>query len=519
MGQLWKSPKKQTKKELQICDYLKTAGKLFKFLREHRHLIFDESLCRMMDSMYHDQPRGKKMVSPSILGMATILQAYEQKSDADAVRASVFDKCWQMTLGCLNKDEPPFSQGTLQDFRCRMIKHDMDKALNAKVVEIAKDFGGFCFKKLRVALDSAPLQGLGRVEDTINLLGNALELLVGSIATVSEIPEAKIRHEAGTEIIGKSSIKAAIDIDWSDKAQKEGALQLLLEDVKKVMSWLKNKDEWILASVEVDQSLALLRKRLKQDLERDPNGGAKIKKGVAKDRQISIVDPQMRHGRKSSSRTINGFKQHIAIEMDSKLILATSMRPANEPEFAATEYLKPDVIAWGEVDEYQIDRGYLASVWTTSLYEAGKLVVCKPWTPANSGLLTKKAFTIDLVHNQVTCPGKMTADISTGKKKMARFAVSDCNVCALKSHCTTSKTGRTINIHEQEGMLQKLEKYQSTHEGRAAARERVKVEHCLAAICNRNGHKARYIGCRKNEFNLNRAAIIHNLHIGLQLCS
>jgi hypothetical protein len=203
---------------------------------------------------------------------------------------------------------------------------------------------------------------------------------------------------------------------------------------------------------------------------------------VAKDRQISIFDDEMRHGRKSSSRTINGFKQHIAIELDSQLILATRARPANEPECKAAAYLRPDVIAWGEVDECQIDRGYLAADWTTSLFQANKLVVCKPWTPAYTGMFSKKVFNIDLAKNEVTCPKKVTVDIKGEEKRLARFSPSDCNACVLKTQCTKSKMGRTINIHEQEVMLQALEKYQSTPEGREAARERVKVEHGLAAV-------------------------------------
>lgn len=49
----------------------------------------------------------------------------------------------------------------------------------------------------------------------------------------------------------------------------------------------------------------------------------------------------MRHGRKSSSRTINGYKQHIAVDLDHKLVLATSVRPANEPEHKASQLIKP----------------------------------------------------------------------------------------------------------------------------------------------------------------------------------
>ena len=73
----------------------------------------------------------------------------------------------------------------------------------------------------------------------------------------------------------------------------------------------------------------------------------------------------MRHGRKSSSRTINGFKQHIAIDLDHKLILATTVRPANEPEHEASKWLKPKVEKYGTVVSKSIDRGYLAADWTS----------------------------------------------------------------------------------------------------------------------------------------------------------
>jgi hypothetical protein len=128
--------------------------------------------------MYADHPIGKPPVPAGLLAMATLLQAYEQKSDAAAARAGMFDICWKMALNCLTKDEPPFSQGTLCDFRHRLIKHNMDVTLLEHTVLIAKKFGGFGHKQLRIALDSAPLQGAGRVEDTINLIGNALELIV-----------------------------------------------------------------------------------------------------------------------------------------------------------------------------------------------------------------------------------------------------------------------------------------------------------------------------------------------------
>ncbi len=45
----------------------------------------------------------------------------------------------------------------------------------------------------------------------------------------------------------------------------------------------------------------------------------------------------------------------------------------------------------------------------------------------------------------------------------------------------------------------------------------VSVEHCLAQIGQWQGDQARYIGLRKNLFDLRRMAIVHNLHVLAQM--
>ncbi|WP_193248979.1 transposase, partial [Vibrio navarrensis] len=119
----------------------------------------------------------------------------------------------------------------------------------------------------------------------------------------------------------------------------------------------------------------------------------------------------------------------------------------------------------------------------------------------------------------VMCPAGKVAMIKSGKVTQARFKSTECNACPKKADCTTSDKGRKIKIHEQEAMLQKLQKHVSTSQGRADARERVKVEHSLASICNRKGPRARYRGLRLNEYDLNRTAAITNLHIAMSLAA
>ena len=136
--------------------------------------------------MYRDTGAGSDPVPPAQLAMALLLQGYLGLSDSDAVEAAVIDLRWQMVLGCLGATEPPFSQGALQTFRERLIAYDMDRRLLERTVELAKGTREFDWKELpeslRVAIDSAPLEGAGRVEDTINLLARAARKVVDCAA-------------------------------------------------------------------------------------------------------------------------------------------------------------------------------------------------------------------------------------------------------------------------------------------------------------------------------------------------
>jgi hypothetical protein len=97
--------------------------------------------------------------------IALLLQGYLQVSDAEAVRLSATDNCWRLVLGTLEEDgdKPAFSQGGLQQFRERLIRHEMDRRLLERTVELAKKTRGFDWKKLpkdlRVGGGQPPFRG------------------------------------------------------------------------------------------------------------------------------------------------------------------------------------------------------------------------------------------------------------------------------------------------------------------------------------------------------------------------
>ena len=92
---------------------LKLAGrsrKLFVFLREQRHELFDAEFQKELAGMYRQTGQGEEAQPPAMMCMALLLQAYLQTSDAEAVRLSASDSCWRMVLGTLSADddEPAF---------------------------------------------------------------------------------------------------------------------------------------------------------------------------------------------------------------------------------------------------------------------------------------------------------------------------------------------------------------------------------------------------------------------------
>src|SRR5712692_5349097 len=164
---LWQPPIEQSRTEQTIMKRIKRA-KLFVFLREHRHELFNQPFQEELSGLYRDSKRGQPPIPPAQLALATILQAYTGVSDDEVIEATTMDRRWQLVLDCLDCTEPPFSKGTLVGFRQRLIAQQVDRRLIERTIELAAHAGAIGSRQLRAALDSSPLWGTSRVEDTYN---------------------------------------------------------------------------------------------------------------------------------------------------------------------------------------------------------------------------------------------------------------------------------------------------------------------------------------------------------------
>ena len=332
------------------------------------------------------------------------------------------------------------------------------------------------------------------------------------IARFSQRELGAVAAEAGAEIVASTSLKAALDLDWDDPVAKAQALATILQALEQVESLVEEHQDLDEATVTEAKDYLNIGKQVKaQDVEEAGDGSPKLRKSVAKDRRISIEDGQMRHGRKSRSKRFDGYKRHVLKDLDSGLVRAVGITPANAPEANVTEALAADLQKQKVMlEQLHIDRAYLNS---TLVRERGPelKIICKAWPVRNGSRFHKSSFTLDWEDGLIYCPNQVAMPFTEGK--VVRFPSAICSKCSLRSRCTTSKSGRSVSIHPDERLLVELRQRQTTAVGRGQLRERVSVEHTLAHIGQWQGDRARYLGSRKNLFDLRRMALVHNLHV------
>ena len=208
---------------------------------------------------------------------------------------------------------------------------------------------------------------------------------------------------------------------------------------------------------------------------------------------------------------IDGYKRHVLTDLDTDLIPAVGVTPANLAEAAVADQITADLDAQQRtLGELHIDRAYLSSSLVTDR-DPDLQVFCKAFPVRNGPRFAKPAFHLDFDQGLLTCPNNITMPFTPGAR--VQFPAAVCQACPLRIQCTTSTRGRSVQIHPDERLLAEFRAAQQTPAGRARLRQRTAVEHTLAHIGRWQGRRARYLGQRKNLFDLRRVAVVHNLHV------
>jgi len=470
---------------------------IWAMLHRECHVLFPDELFADLFTA-----TGRRSVPPRIVATVMVLQRLFGLSDREAVEAFEFDTRWKYACGGLDFDYPGFVHTVLVDMRARLARSERPKRIFEVSLGAARRAGVVSAKRV---LDSTPLYDAVATQDTVTMIRSAIRQLLGA---ADDVLGAELRGVLRRDDDYGSGGKPTCD--WDDPAAREQLVAELAADGFACLGVLDGRD----LSAEVAQVAELLATVLGQDLEEDVNGRFRIARKVAKDRVISTVDTDARHGHKTAARGFDGYKGHVGVDPDSEIITDTIVTPGNAGDASVAETLIGDVR----------DNSDDATVYGDSAYGTGEFQQhlddndidsrCRTQSPsAPGGLFPKDRFDIDLDTDTVTCPNVVTVALrrKPDGSGIASFA-ENCATCPMREQCTTSTTGRTISVTPHEPALARARQRQTDPDWQADYRaNRPKVERKLAHLMRRRhgGRRARVRGRPKvdADFNLLAAAV------------
>lgn len=445
--------------------------------------------------------KGRPSIPPSLLMKAVLCQIRDDVSDREAARRAAKDLDWKRALG-LDAHDIPFHHTTLSVFRSRLLVNDADGIVLRRTLERAVAAGLFK-KRVTAIADSTGVMGAAAVQDTYELLRSA----IAKVVMAAGGPEAFVQRLYKPT---KRVLRGKATIDWADADARREEVGRLVATAKAVLAATEGRDD-------LAEARDLLSRIVDQDIEDGP-GGPGIRHGVARDRVISTVDPEMRHGRKTASQRIDGYKAHVLTDHDSELVLAIEATPANRPDGPEAGALVAQAKAAGVVvKEVLGDTAYGDGDTREAVESQGATVVAKTQPPSPTGKFTKTEFFIDPDVPEATCPaGEMTTDIHWARDHRKRsvptlvFSADQCGPCPIRADCTVGPRRRvTLNFHE--ARLQAARAEQLQPRTKRKLRRRAVVERKLADLKRHGMGRARYRGERKVLLQLRLTAGLANI--------
>jgi hypothetical protein len=472
-------------------------------LHRECHVLFpDELFVDLFTSM------GRRSVPPRIVAVVMVLQRLFGLSDREAVGAFEFDARWKYACGGLDFDYPGFAHTVLVDMRARLDRSERPKRIFEVTLEAAREAGVVSARRV---LDSTPLYDAVATQDTVTMIRSAIRQLLAAAEPELAAELRGVLHRDDDYALGGKPT-----CDWDDAGAREQLVAELATDGFACLSGLDGRD----LTAAVAQAAELLAMVLGQDLEEGANGRFRIARKVAKDRVISTVDPDARHGHKTSARGFDGYKGHIAIDPDSEIITDTTVTAGNAGDATVATDLIDDLLS----DD---NRGDNAKVYGDAAYGTGEFQQrlddnhidsgCRtqPPTPPPGGRFGKDRFNIDLDHDTITCPAGVTVQIRRGRHGDGTASYANhCTPCPQRAQCTNAAGGRSIHVTVFEAALTRARHRQANPDWRADYRAtRPKVERKLGHLMRRRhgGRRARVRRRPKVDADFNLLAAAANL--------
>jgi IS5 family transposase len=481
-----------------LGDRLK-EGSLYRLLADHGQHIFDDDY---FSDLYTESKKGRPTIPARVMATVMVLQAFEGLSDREATDRLEVDLRWQAAAG-VDAGYVAFHPTALVGQRNRLRDSDRPRRLFEDTKVVATETGAM--KGRARVLDSTPIYDAVATQDTVTQLRASIRKLLSVLDQAASPLAATVRAALSRDdeyaTVGKPSC------DWDDKGAREVLVDELVRDALAALSVIDGQTLPITATSAADL-LALV---AGQDVELSADGIFRIVRKVARDRVISTVDPEARHGHKSRKRHFDGYKAHLSVDPDSELIDEVTATPANTHDAAAAVDLLASHDNESDKPEVFGDSAYADANTRDELGAKGFTVTAKcPPVKNATGRYSKDRFSVDLEAKTVTCPAGVVVAITATRNGGGRAPFkAHCSTCPRRADCTAARSGRTITIHPKEAILARARAEQREPGWAERYRaDRPKVERKIAHFVRRpwGGRHARTRGLKRVSTDLDTRA-------------
>ena len=379
----------------------------------------------------------------------------EGLSDREACDRLAFDLRWKAAAG-LTVDAAAFHPTVLVGMRNRLRASERPRRLFDDVTTTAAAAG--LLRGRRRVLDSTPLFDAVATQDTVIQLRAAIRRVLQAADRAAPDLATAVRKALTRDDDYASLGKPPCD--WDDPKARDALVDALVRDALAALGALDGHT----LEASLGEAAKLLGLVAGQDVEAGEDGMFRIAQRVARDRLISTVDVEARHGHKSRARTFDGYKSHLGVDPDDELITAVAVTAANTADREVIDELLDEPGADGGAGsqgdsgskgfEVYGDSAYAGGATLDEQAARGHDMRTKVAAVRNANGYSKDQFTIDVAAGTVTCPAHHTVTIRAGlRHRVARFGPL-CQSCPLRADCTKGRRGRVISIHPQEAVLQ-----------------------------------------------------------------
>lgn len=476
--------------------------------------------------------RGRGAWPPVVLMTLLLLRWSEEgTSRVGSTRRAATDARWRAAMGlCFGVNTP--DEKTLREFEAFLWQREPSSGVSRLVLfheHVVRQClqAGVVDGRAVWAMDSTPMWCYGAVLDTIRLMGDGTRALAKCWARASGLSVATVAEQWGLPYLLAKSTKGHFRIDWRDPNQRAEVVNTLAQGVIVAVEHVRRGIQTVAASRRARwlRRCAILLRVVRDDLETDEQGRLVIAQHVAKDRIVSLTDPQARHGHKTDRDTFEGFKLHLLGDVVSGLITALTVTRGNVFDGkVAHRLVRRAKYLHDHLTAVLGDTAYGGTALRMQLRdELGiKLIAPPPPKHVRDDRRGPASVVINFEAKTATCAAGVTTNDCRQIWSSAyqcyvdhyRWPTAVCRACPQAITCKgQSKAGLSIRLHPHDDELRKAREEWNQPGVRDMYRTRSQCERLIHRAVRHGARRARAWGLASAHLQAHLIVVVANLKL------